>query len=98
VDVVFAVNRRTQDDVDLPVDVLPLNGMGDFDRPLKLKALVERVKPHAVIANMLTQITTAFFTKLLLQSSRPKFLGIERDTRPWHRKPLKIPYRLEPSS
>jgi len=94
VDVVFAVNRRTQDDVDLPVDVLPLNGMGDFDRPLKLKALVERVKPHAVIANMLTQITTAFFTKLLLQSSRPKFLGIERDTRPWHRKLIKIPYRL----
>jgi len=94
VDVVFAVNRRTSEDVPLPVDVISLDAAGDFDRPLRLREVIRRVKPDAVIANMLTQITTASFTKLMLGSVKVRFLGVERDTRPWHRKLWKLPYRL----
>jgi len=93
-EVLFVVNRRTHSDVELPVDVIPLNAGGDLDRPFRLKGVVERLKPDAVIANMLTQITTASFARLLLREMKVSFLGVERDTRPWHRKVWKVPYRL----
>ena len=94
VEVLFAVNRKTPDDVEVPVEVVPLNARGDLDRPLKLREVVKRFSPDVVIANMLTQITTASFAKKLLGSTGTKFIGIERDTRPWHRRIWKIPYRV----
>lgn len=93
-EVMFAVNRRTPEDVEVPVEVIPLNARGDLDRPFRLREVVGKVSPDVVIANMLTQITTASLAKRLLGNTRTKFVGIERDTRPWHRRIWKVPYRV----
>ena len=93
-EVTFVVNKKSADDVNVPVRVIPLNAVGDIDRPFKLYTTIREEEPNIVIANMLTQIITASITKKILNSDRVKFIGIERDLRPWHMKPWKLPYRF----
>ncbi|WP_457601524.1 glycosyltransferase [Hydrogenivirga sp.] len=93
-EVKFVVNKTTPDDVNVPVEVIPLNARGDFDRPFKLKGVIERENPSAVIANMYTQIVTASFAKLLTNIKGVKYIGVARDVRSWHRKFWKLPFRL----
>lgn len=90
----FVVNKTTESDVKVPVEVIPLNAKGDFDRPFKLKKVIEKEKPVAIIANMYTQIVTTSLAKMLMKDKRTKYIGIARDVRYWHRKFWKIPFRL----
>ncbi len=94
IEVFLIVNKRSPHDLSVPVEVISLDAKGDFDRPFKLARIVKTLKPDAVIANMLTQMVTASIAKLLRRGKGIKFIGIERDTRAWHRKFWKLPYRF----
>ena len=93
-DVVFVVNKRTPDDVNVPVRVVELQAKGDFDRPFKLAKVIREENPTAVISNMYVQILTTALAKRFLGENRPKLIGVCRDVRNWHRRWWKLPFRL----
>ena len=93
-DVIFVVNKRTPEDVNVPVRVVELKAKGDFDRPFKLAKVIREENPIAVISNMYVQILTTALAKRFLGENKPKLIGVCRDVRHWHRRWWKLPFRL----
>ncbi len=97
IDVKIVVNKKRKREIEVPVPVLYLNAKyGDVERPFKLKSIIKREKPNAVLSNMLPQNITASITKLLYKRNDIKFIGIVRNASSYEHygSIFKLPYRL----
>jgi glycosyltransferase involved in cell wall biosynthesis len=97
IEIKIVLNKKRENDLPVNFPIIQLNAKyGDFERPFKLKEIIEKEKPDAVLSSMLPQNVTSSIAKSLYKKNDVKFIGIVRNACSYldYGSKWKIPYRI----
>ncbi len=97
IEVKIIVNKKREKEISVDFPIIQLNAKyGDLERPFKIKELIEKEKPDAVLSSMLPQNVATSIAKSLYGKNDVKFIGIVRNACNYvdYGSKWKLPYRL----